>query len=193
MREGRPARIRPVEKLRADDHRGGTAEVFAGDGTMYLVGSFYAGDETEALAVCRRLEAMREPFGDSVELYLVGTSMAPDLDTPDVLRAFAEKHGFEGDEWIFITGNRERIRKYMNKEFRYPGRAMPEEERERPEQLYEGEPRITLVDGRSEIRGVYWVREDAKGEVKNDKLSERDIRFLLDNEIGEGSAKKSDD
>ena len=181
--EGKPPEVRPVERLRTDDHRGEQAELFNRDGLLYLVGYFYAGDEEEALAVCRRMQAMRVPFAAESRIKLVGVSMAPDLDTSERLNSFAQRHGYTGKEWIFLTGDRERMRKYMNKAFRYPGHVKPDKERKGATDLYARELRITLVHGGSEeqeafIRGIYW-QGIAKGEVRNDKMAEEHIRYLL--------------
>ncbi|MEC8905872.1 MAG: hypothetical protein VX407_01930, partial [Verrucomicrobiota bacterium] len=53
--------------------------------------------------------------------------------------------------------------------------------------LYARELRISLVhkginDDNAFIRGVYWegIR---KGEVRNDKTSEKDMRFIIQNEM----------
>ncbi len=185
--EGKPPEIRPVERLRSDDHRGRQAELFNRDGLLYLVGYFYAGDEVEALAVCRRMEAMRAPFAGQQRVRLVAVSMAPDLDTPAILNSFAQKHGYTGEEWTFLSGNRERMRKYMNKTFRYPGHEKPDRERKSETDLYARELRITLVDGgkgekEAFIRGIYWQGK-AEGEVRNDGTAESHIRHLLEEDM----------
>ena len=181
--EGKPPEVRPVERLRTDNHKGERAELFNRDRLLYLVGYFYAGDEAEALAVCRRMQDMCVPFAGESRIKLVGVSMAPDLDTPEKLNSFAQKHGFTGDEWIFLSGDRNRMRKYMNKIFRYPGHVKPEKERKTQTDLYARELRVTLVHGGDDeqeafIRGIYWQGR-AKGEVRNDKVSKDHIRYLL--------------
>ena len=110
--------------------------------------------------------------------------MAPELDSSENLFKFAEKNGFTSDDWIFVTGDRDRIRTYMNKFFRYPGHEKPDEYRETETDLYARELRISLVyqgasDEEAFIRGVYWegIR---KGEVKNDKSSVDDISYLVE-------------
>jgi cytochrome oxidase Cu insertion factor (SCO1/SenC/PrrC family) len=185
--EGKPPEVRPVERLRSDDQGGKQAELFNRDGLLYLVGYFYAGDEVEALAVCRRMQAIRAPFIADRRVKMVGISMAPDLDSPAILNSFALKHGYTGEEWIFLSGNRDRMRKYMNKTFRYPGHAKPDKERKSETDLYARELRVTLVHGGNEdkeafIRGIYWEGR-AKGELRNDKMAESHIRYLLDKDM----------
>ena len=108
--------------------------------------------------------------------------MDPELDTSKKLSEFAKRNGYVSNEWTFVTGDRERIRKYMNKNFRYPGHEKPEEYRQTETDLYARELRISLVyqsdnDEEAFIRGVYWEGIN-KGEVKNDSSLKDDIRYL---------------
>ena len=185
--DGKPPMLRPVDRFRSDGHKGKEVELFDDDNVLYLVGYFYAGDETEALAVCQRIEKIRNTFPKEKRFLLVGFSMDPKLDSAEVLSKFSSKHGFTSDEWSFITGDRDRVRKFMNKFFRYPGHKKPDKYRETDSDLYARELRISLVhkdqnDDRAFIRGVYWegIR---KGEVRNDESSKQDIEFILQNEM----------
>ncbi len=188
--------LRPVDRFRSDGHKGQQVELFASEDILSLVGYFYAGDEVEALAVCRRIQAMRKEFPENIKFQLIGFSMDPKLDNPEALAQFATKHGFTSDEWVFVSGDRERVRNYMNKFFRYPGHKKPDKYRESSTDLYARELRISLVfkgsgDEKAVIRGVYWdgVR---KGEVRNDKASGKDIEFIIQNEMLKEQLKKNE-
>lgn len=192
--DGKPPMLRPVDRFRSDGHKGKQVELFDDDNVLYVVGYFYAGDEAEALAVCQRIEKIRNTFPEEKRFLLVGFSMDPKLDSAELLRKFASKHGFTSDEWLFVTGDRDRVRKFMNKFFRYPGHKKPDKFRETDSDLYARELRISLVhkdqnDDRAFIRGVYWegIR---KGEVRNDEFSKQDIEFILQNEMKQSSKKK---
>ena len=185
--EGKPPMLRPVDRFRSDGHMGKQVELFDKDNVLYLVGYFYAGDEIEALAVCKRIQKIRNAFTEEKRFRLVGFSMDPQLDSAEVLTKFASKYGFTSDEWSFITGDKDRVRKFMNKFFRYPGHKKTDKHRETDSDLYVRELRISLVhknqnDDRAFIRGVYWegIR---KGELRNDELSEQDIKFIIQNEM----------
>ena len=181
--DGKPPLLRPVDRFRADGHNGKPVELFDTKNRFYLVGYFYAGDEKEALAVCERMKKMRETFPEVTDVSLVGFSMAPELDNTKKLSKFANENGYTSEEWIFVTGDRDRIRTYMNKFFRYPGHQKPDEYRETETDLYARELRISLVfqsddDEEAFIRGVYWegIR---KGEVKNDSNVKGDVMYLV--------------
>jgi cytochrome oxidase Cu insertion factor (SCO1/SenC/PrrC family) len=192
---GRPPQLRPVSRpLATVNDRGEDVKLFTSDGKLSLVGYCYFGDEAEAKRVCDRLEAMGEPFRDEPRVQLVAVSMAPDLDTPERVMRFREQHGYLGDRWVFVLGERQAMRDYMNKQFRYPGHEKPDEFRETETDLYARELRITLVEGKAAkrgtafIRGVYW-EGIAEGEVRNDSVSEASVRYLLEEAGVEGSPK----
>ena len=95
-----------MERLRTDNHKGERAELFKRDRLLYLVGYFYAGDEAEALAVCRRMQDMCVPFAGESRIKLVGVSMAPDLDTPEssiALRKSMVLLGMNGFSFLVIV------------------------------------------------------------------------------------------
>ena len=194
--EGKPPMLRPVDRFRSDGHKGEPIQLFHSNDVLYLVGYFYAGDEREALTVCSRIQAMRSLFPEEKRFRLVGFSMDPNLDSADVLKGFASKHGFTSDEWVFVTGDRDRVRKFMNEFFRYPGHKKPDKYRKTDFDLYARELRISLVhkginDDNAFIRGVYWegIR---KGEVRNDKTSEEDMSFIIQNEMQKNTLKESE-
>lgn len=185
--DGKPPMLRPVDRFRADGHDGEKVELFESENLLYLVGYFYAGDEVEAIGVCRRMQAIRDVFAEESRFSLIGFSMDSERDSAEVLNSFAQKHGFTSHEWVFVTGNRDRIRKFMNKFFRYPGHQKPDKYRETDTDLYARELRVSLVykgegDDRAFIRRVYW-EGIARGEVRNVSTSEQDIRYLIKNEM----------
>ena len=40
---------------------------------------------------------------------MVSFTVDPDRDTPEVLARYAERHGAEGDRWVFLTGEKEEL------------------------------------------------------------------------------------
>lgn len=188
LAEGRPPRLRVVDIMPVIDHTGTKDVLFDNDGMFYLVGYFYAGDPEQAKKVCDRMEKVYETVNDP-RLVLLGVTVAPDLDTPESLSAFAAAQGYTGDQWKFVTGDPQTLPNYMNKNFRYAHLPKPEKERKRPTDLFAWELRITLVDPKRDVRGVYW-EGDPRGELRNDSRCAPDVLYLF-NEQEKATAKAS--
>lgn len=82
----------------------------------------------------------------------VSFSVDPTRDTPEVLRAYATRHGV-GADWYFLTGDRPEIARLLRDGFRV---AFADDGP--PTQPITHSDRLVLVDGASRIRGYYHGR-----------------------------------
>jgi len=96
------------------------------------------------------LEAM-EPGG----LQRVSFSVDPAYDSPQVLQLYADSWGITDPEWLFLTGEKETIRRLVTEGFKLglddeppPGAASPDEP-------ILHSTRFVLVDGTGVVRGYY--------------------------------------
>ncbi|WP_271409309.1 SCO family protein [Pseudomonas sp. Q1-7] len=58
--------------------------------------------------ITRKLKAVREAMDDDLakQVYFISLSSDAERDTPEVLKAFAAKHGVDSPNWIFLTGDK---------------------------------------------------------------------------------------
>jgi len=58
--------------------------------------------------ITRKLREVREALGEEAasKVTFVSLSSDPTNDTPQVLKAFAEKQGVDGPNWLFLTGDK---------------------------------------------------------------------------------------
>lgn len=58
--------------------------------------------------ITRKLKDVRAAMGEEMARQVTFISLSSDAerDTPDVLKAFAEKHGVDSPNWIFLTGDK---------------------------------------------------------------------------------------
>jgi protein SCO1/2 len=112
-----------------------------------------------------RLEPLLATGDDPVRL--VSFSVDPTHDTPEVLRAYAERAG-AGPRWLFVTGPREAVAALLRDGFHVAWA-----DNGPPENPITHSDRFVLVDRRLHIRGYYHgtVRADV------DRLA-RDARAL---------------
>lgn len=77
---------------------------------------------TRCVEVCpllsSRMATLQEVFATEPDVRLVSITVDPEHDTPEVLRAYAEKFGAHSQRWLFLTGDKERIYRLARQGFR---------------------------------------------------------------------------
>ncbi len=58
--------------------------------------------------ITRKLKDVRDAMGEDLakQVYFISLSSDAENDTPEVLKAFAAKHGVDSPNWIFLTGDK---------------------------------------------------------------------------------------
>jgi protein SCO1/2 len=111
---------------------------------------------TRCPTICPRItRRMRELQIDArargVPLRLVSFSVDPENDTPEVLRAYAERFGVDQASWSFLTGKLEVVQKTAIDGFKMALENSPGAE---PESILHGS-HLVLVDSKLDLRGYY--------------------------------------
>ena len=97
-----------------------------------------------------------------LDLLLVSISVDPAYDTPEVLERYAKK--FQAPErWLFLTGEREDVRRLSIEGFKLGLEMDPPPEMAGPEPILHS-TRFVLVDGEGQIRGYYEAFDEASTE-----------------------------
>lgn len=99
--------------------------------------------------ISTRMSELQKPLGKT-DVHLVSFSVDPEKDTPEVLRAYADKLRKEPLRWDFLTGSRETIYSLSKDGFKLGVSDGSEEER-----VPVHSTRFVLVDRRGTIRGYY--------------------------------------
>jgi protein SCO1/2 len=111
---------------------------------------------TRCPTICPRItRRMRELQMDAkargIPLRLVSFSVDPETDTPEVLRAYAERFGVDQASWSFLTGQLEVVQKTAVDGFKMALENSPGAE---PESILHGS-HLVLVDSELGLRGYY--------------------------------------
>lgn len=120
---------------------------------------------TRCPSVCPRITRSvrmleREAEHRGLELHFVSFSVDADYDTPEVLRAYAERYDADLERWSFLTGDSAQIQRLAEGAFKLgvEGRATPGAEHLG---ITHGS-RLVLVDANLAIRGYYGYDDDAE-------------------------------
>jgi protein SCO1/2 len=99
--------------------------------------------------ISTRMSELQRPL-EKTDVQLVSFTVDPEKDTPEVLRAYAEKLHAQPQRWNFLTGSREAIHSLSRDGFKL-GLSDSDEEGGDPVHT----TRFVLVDRRGTIRGYY--------------------------------------
>jgi protein SCO1 len=134
-----------------------TAETFRG--RVWTAAFFFTRCPTVCPRITRRMRDLQQAAKkDNVAVELVSFTVDPEHDTPEVLRAYAQKYEADLSSWRFLTGDLEVVRKTSEQGFKLALDGKPTEGAEHLG-LFHGS-HLVLVDGAGTIRGYYRTSED---------------------------------
>ncbi|MCT4630448.1 SCO family protein [Winogradskyella sp.] len=84
---------------------------------VYVVEFFFTTCPTICPIMNRNLVEVQNHFKDFENFGVASFSITPDIDTPEVLKAYADKYGIVNPNWHLMTGSEEAIYKLANKGF----------------------------------------------------------------------------
>lgn len=124
-------------------------------GKPWVVGFVFsrcAGPCPKVTAQMRRLQDQFEQDGEDARL--VTMTVDPDYDTPEVLTRYANAFKADEDRWLFLTGEKETMYRYIEKNFMMPVQEMQGEDR-KPGYEVLHTTNLLLVDAEGRVRGKY--------------------------------------
>ena len=123
------------------------------------------------LVLTQRMKKLQDELTDLPGWEMVSITVDPEHDTPRVLADYAKDHDCDPERWVFLTGEKEAIRKLSIEGFRLAVEDAGDNEKE---PILHSQ-RIILVDSENQIRGFY----DALDEEAMKQLSIH-VRLLLE-------------
>jgi cytochrome oxidase Cu insertion factor (SCO1/SenC/PrrC family) len=145
-----------------------------------LRGTVWIGDFifTHCASTCPMMTAqmkrIQASLGDAAGVRLVSFSVDPERDTPERLAEYAAGYGATPDRWLFLSGDKARIRSLAVEGFHVTVDDPTPEELAQGAEAVMHSTRLALVDGEGNIRGYY----DGADEQAMQQLSE-DLKRLL--------------
>ncbi len=86
-------------------------------GKVYVVEFFFTTCPTICPIMNRNLVEVQNQFKDFENFGVASFTITPDIDTPKVLKAYADKYGITNPNWNLMTGNEDAIYKLANEGF----------------------------------------------------------------------------
>ncbi|MFG0265549.1 MAG: SCO family protein [Rhodopirellula sp. JB055] len=123
-------------------------------GAPYVVSFFFSTCPSICVSQNQKLKELQDEFaGRGVRF--VAISVDPETDTPEVLQEYAARFGADKDQWLFLTGDLNYIRRIGAEIFQQPVNKQFHTER------------FVLVDAEGKIEGFYnWPEKRQLKELK---------------------------
>tara|TARA_R110002110_G_scaffold352266_1_gene562316 strand:- start:895 stop:1635 length:741 start_codon:yes stop_codon:yes gene_type:complete len=98
------------------------------EGKVYVIEFFFTSCPTICPRMNKNLIHIQNEFIDFEDFGVASFSINPDYDTPEILKAYAEKYGVTNPNWHLMTGDKETIYKLSNEGFYIYAAANPDVE-----------------------------------------------------------------
>jgi len=139
-------------------------------GKIWVANFFYASCPGPCPMISNRLSSIQGEALKSDDVRFVSITTLPDMDTPEVLRQYADRF-HASDKWLFLTGDKAQIFNLSNKGFMLTAADQNDPSEAAP---VIHSTKLALVDKAGNIRGYYDGADEA-----NVKLLADDIKKLL--------------
>ena len=153
------------------------------EGKVYVVEFFF----TTCPSICpimnkRMVEIQNEFFGNP-NFGIASFSITPDIDTPEVLKAYAETYGVTHPNWHFLTGDKAEILKLSNEGYNLYAASTMDEDGD-----FSHSGLFALIDKDGNIRSrydeygnpiIYYRALDEENSPNQIKELKEDIALLL--------------
>lgn len=91
---------------------------------------------------------------EKTDVRLVTMTVDPDYDTPEVLTRYAKAFGADDDKWLFLTGDKETMYRYIEEHFKMPVEETAGEERQPGFEVIHT-TNLLLIDAEGVVQGKY--------------------------------------
>lgn len=78
-------------------------------GRIYVASFFFSTCPGICPAIRSKLSQVQAHFANDSELLILSHSIRPEIDTPEILRAYAESNNVVGERWHLLTGERQAL------------------------------------------------------------------------------------
>ena len=149
-------------------------------GKAWVAGYLYTDCPSACLGLAAYMADLNKVYGERRDFQLVSISLNPKGDTPEKMDAFVKKNGVDADNWWFLSGDEEEIRKYMLRYFKlYSVKENADPAVIASKGQFSHDQRLVLVDQGGNIRGYYSVMDAQRGTKELQRLK-TDIQRLFD-------------
>lgn len=144
-----------LENVELVDQRGRPFSLDRLDGRVWIVDFIFTSCRVYCPLLTEKMRGVRSELADERgAVGFLSLSVDPTTDTPEVLSAYAKRHGIQGDDWVFLTGETAKVSRAVVQGFKTPmGERVSLEDGDGYDILHARH--FVLLDRERRIRGYY--------------------------------------
>jgi protein SCO1/2 len=133
-------------------------------GQVWVANFFFTRCPSICPLLTRAMAKLEQRYTDEgVDVRLLGITVDPEYDTPEVLRQFGEEHGIDPERWLLVGGDLEAVRTLVVDGF-LVGMGLPETQKSGLVDIsHYG--KFAIIDGDGGVRGYYETDELGLDEI----------------------------
>jgi len=143
------------------------------EGKVYVAEFFFTTCPSICPIMNRNMVKVQNEFYGNPDLGIASFTINPELDTPEVLKEYADKYKVTNPNWHMLTGDKAAIYKLANEGFHiYAGESLDSDE------VFEHSGLFALIDQEGNIRSRY--DENGNALIYYDGLETEGIQMLIE-------------
>jgi protein SCO1/2 len=107
------------------------------------------------LKMSRQMKELENALPEKSDSKLVTLTTDPDYDTPAILKTYSERFSADTNQWMFLTGTKEQIRKLGRDSLKLTAIEKAPQERENSDDLFIHSTIFVLVDRNGQLRKTF--------------------------------------
>jgi protein SCO1 len=123
-------------------------------GKVWIANFFFTGCSIQCVQLSRRMAQIQELAGSTSNIVLVSFTVDPDTDTTEALKEYAEKYKADPKRWYFVTGEKEKLHRFIQTSFLLPASDNPNAGLAASDDFIHSEI-FALVDQNGNVRAYY--------------------------------------
>lgn len=151
-------------------------------GKILLISWVYTRCSRGCAGVVGKLLKLRNEYADNKNIQFISVTLDAD-DTPEMLEKFASGLSIKDeDNWWFVNGDKDQLRLFMTRTLQLaPVKDIPESLRLGPDDKYEHDLRVVMIDGEAHLRSICDIMSSDPAFAEFwDKKIRKDLDYLIE-------------
>ena len=149
--------VGPIADFSLTNQNGRTFSLANFRGRVWVADIIFTRCPGPCLKMTRQMRDLQDALPPGSQAKLVSLTTDADYDTPQVLKAYAERFGADQERWVFLTGTKQEIAKLAIDSLKLTAIAKKPEERQSPQDLFVHSTIFVVADKQARLRGVFEI------------------------------------